>query len=149
MKKTCKGQSLFEIVVAVGVIALIMVVVVSLSTSSVKTSTFARDKTEANKLAGEAIEWLRGQRDESWTTFNSNTDTSPRCFDSLDWSSTATCGASEFIVNTRFLREGSFTKTVEGVSLIIDATITITWTEPGGTHDIVVTTIFVQEGVQN
>lgn len=145
MRKICKGQSLFEIVVAVGIIALIMVVVVSLSTSSVKTSTFARNKTEANKLAQDAIEWLRSERDTNWNVFNTNTNTSPRCFDNLDWSSTSACGASEFVVNTKFLREGTFTKTAPR----IDATVTIRWSEPDGGHDVVVTTTFVQEGVQN
>ena len=45
------GQSLFEIMFAVAIAALITTGIVVLSTDSVKNSSFSKDKTVASKLA--------------------------------------------------------------------------------------------------
>lgn len=62
------GQSLFEVIIALGVIALILTSVVFLSTRSVTTSDYAQKRSEATQLAAETIEWLRLER-RDWNDF--------------------------------------------------------------------------------
>lgn len=61
------GQSLVEVVVAVGVMALLLTAVLSLISLSVKNSRLAKDRTKAANLAQEGIELMRTYRDLSWT----------------------------------------------------------------------------------
>ena len=64
-----KGQSMFELVIAIGVSALIIVILVSLVSSALQNAAFAKNETLAGKYAENATEWLRGQRDKSTDVF--------------------------------------------------------------------------------
>ena len=57
-----KGQSLFEVVFAVAVSALIITAIVILAGNAVSNSTFSRNKALAGRFVQEAIEWLRKER---------------------------------------------------------------------------------------
>lgn len=61
------GQSLIEIIVAVGVMALLLTSVLSLISLSVKNSRLAKDRTKAAGWAQEGVELMRTYRDLSWT----------------------------------------------------------------------------------
>ena len=110
------GQSLFEIMFAVAIAALITTGIVVLSTDSVKNSSFSKDKTVASKLAQEANEWLRSQRDENWSNLSSRIGTN--CLGDLSWSSSCT------VVGTKFSREvilNSISQTE------IEAVVVVSW----------------------
>jgi Tfp pilus assembly protein PilV len=71
--KCCKsafsaGQSLIEVVVAVGMISILLVALLSLVSLSLKNSRMAQARTQAVSLAEEGIELMRAYRDYSWTT---------------------------------------------------------------------------------
>lgn len=140
-KFSMRGQSLFEVIIAIGVIALILVGVVSLATVSVRNSSFAGNNALATKYAQEGAEWLRQQRDASWSIFIANTGNT--CLGTLAWG--VTCP----IPGTLFSRAISFTcfrynagpppieiplacsdPTVD----IADTTVTVSWTDAQGTH---------------
>ena len=137
------GQSLFETVVAVGIISLILVAVVSLATSSVRDSSFARNDALATKYAQEGVEWLREQRDASWSTFVANTANT--CLGTLVW------GAGCTITGTIFQRSISFNcleydsgppPTTMGLSCsdpqvnMVDTIVEVGWTDSQGTHNV-------------
>lgn len=131
-----KGQSLFEVVVALAISALIIVTLVSLTATSIRNTTFSKNKTLAARYAGEAIEWLRGQRDRDITTFVINIQTPIRCLSSLNWNSSATCATDEFISQTPFKREATFSSVSEGGKNVIEANVRVYWTDSQGEHEV-------------
>jgi hypothetical protein len=80
-----KGQSLFEIVVAISLIALICITIISLTTISLKNNIRSRNKSIASGFAQEAYEWLREQKSEDWGAFYSKSSAvgETYCFSSL------------------------------------------------------------------
>ena len=144
-----KGQSMFELLIAIGISALIIVVLVSLVASALQNAAFAKNQTLAGRYAQEATEWLRGQRDADTNAFLSNVSSQPyevaRCFTTLNWNSIGPCGADDKI-GGQFTRQISF-KTVnaevDGVTKdIIEADVTVSWTDSKGLHQITNATDF-------
>jgi hypothetical protein len=91
--------------------------------------------------AQEAIEWLRGQRDEDWDAFAIRALTPLWCLKSLSWSDAITggCGSSGFISDTIFKREISFT--ILDASNI-DTTVKVYWEDAQGLHETKTVTTF-------
>ncbi|KKS95519.1 MAG: hypothetical protein UV71_C0006G0018 [Microgenomates group bacterium GW2011_GWC1_43_13] len=131
-----RGQSLFELVVAIAISALIVVAMVSLATNSIKNSQFSKNKALASSYAQQATEWLRGERDSDFVAFKNNVELSmypsKRCLNNLVWTINQ-CG-SEIMDGTPFKREVIF-KYSDG-DTVINADITVSWTDSGGTHDV-------------
>lgn len=67
MDKCCKGQSLVEVIVAVGAMSLLLVALLSLVSLSLRNSRLARDRAQAVALAQEGVELLRAYRDYAWS----------------------------------------------------------------------------------
>lgn len=145
------GQSLFELVIAIGISALVIVVLVSLVSNALQNAAFSKNETLAGRYAQEATEWLRGQRDTDINGFITNVTSqpfdNPRCFNNLDasaWSQIGACGAT--IAGTMLVRQITFREvnaTVNGVTKnIIEADITVSWTDSKGLHEITNATDF-------
>ena len=78
------GQSLVELIVAVGLILTAVVALLTLATSSMKSSGFGVAKARATKLANEEMELVRAYRDSvGWSDFSSGTGV-PSCSDSTN-----------------------------------------------------------------
>lgn len=139
-KKLEQGQSLFEVVVSLAVISVIIVSLVFLATSSIRNSTFSKNKTLSSRLTQEALEWLRGQRDTSWTDFAANAQASPTyCLQSLEWTNIGACGAQEFVTDTVLKRD--LTLTVVSANQI-QAEVETSWEDSDGVHITRVVTDF-------
>jgi type II secretory pathway pseudopilin PulG len=130
---TVIGQSLLEVVVAVGISALILVAVASLAAGSVRTSSYNRNNAQATKYAQEALEWLRTQRDEDWDTFASYSSTSG-VTTNLCTSPISAWGGTCPIANI-FFRSTTLTMDASN-SDIIDAVVSVTWTDSQGVHEV-------------
>ena len=142
MTKNEKGQSLFEVVLALAVAALIIIAIVALATISIRNANFSRDQSLTTRHAQEAIEWLRGQRDEDWDAFYDRaTTTSLWCLKSLFWTDAkiGECGSSDFISDTIFKREISFT--ILNASNI-DTAVKVYWEDAQGLHETKTVTTF-------
>lgn len=74
LKGLQEGQSLFEVIVAMAVAAIILTALVSLSTKSVANNDLASTSQSATLYAAEAANFLRGQRDTNWITFSAFAD---------------------------------------------------------------------------
>ena len=131
---TVRGQSLFEVIIAVGLSALILSGVVSLAATSVRNSSFTRNNAQATKYAQEAMEWLRGQRDSGWTNLSSHSDASG-LFSCLNTLPPSTWGSvcSGTITDTIFVRDVTLTLVN---SSRIDALVNVSWTDAQGTHNV-------------
>ena len=140
LKTSMAGQSLFEVVFAIGMSALIITAIVVLATNSVANSTFSKNKALAGRFAQESIEWLRGQRDVDWDLFYSNTSVSPRCLPELNWNLSGPCGDTDTITsNTNFKRELSFTQVDSGN---VEAKVKVFWSDGRGLHEVSTVTNF-------
>jgi Tfp pilus assembly protein PilV len=137
VRKFLEGQSLFEVVLALGLATLIIVAIVSLATNSIRNTSFSRDKTLSTRYTQEATEWLRGQRDEDWDVFTANIIFCPappytQCLDTLSWGDCGACGEDELIEN-KFKREVSFTEVAaDSVSM----EVRVYWTDSQGLHEV-------------
>ncbi len=109
--KSQKGQSLFEVVLALGVITAITVGIVSLTVSSMRNASFSKNKTLAGRYAQEATEWLRNQRDFlGFTVFQGNA-VGTRCLKDLVWTGGTSCSETDNIPGTILYRKVIFTTT--------------------------------------
>jgi len=142
MTKEERGQSLFEVVLALAIAALIIIAIVALATISIRNANFSRNQSLATRYAQEAIEWLRGQRDEDWDAFATRALTPLWCLKSLSWTGVTTigeCGSSDFISDTIFKREVSFT--IFDASSI-DTEVKVYWEDAQGLHETKTVTTF-------
>ena len=141
--KLNSGQSLFELVMAIGVSALIIVVLVSLVNNALQNATFSRNETVAARYAQAGTEWLRAQRDNRIDVFMTNATSAPRSWclkdESLSdtsWNKHSSCGSGDTVGTTIFTRQVDFsTATVSGKTIII-ANVKVNWTDSKGTHNV-------------
>jgi type II secretory pathway pseudopilin PulG len=126
------GASLLEVIIAIGLVSVILMSLVSLSTKSVSNSTVSREKNQATRFTQETIEWLRQERDQSWTTFSDNVNRSNTwCLPENDWDIPGAC-SGQVIANTGFEREVSFNRPRADT---IEVTVVTQWTESGNIHE--------------
>lgn len=146
MRKQEKGQSLFEIVFALGLVSLILVAIVSLSTQSIRNANFSKNNVLATNEAQAATEWLRSQRDQGWTTFLTKA-TAPDptyCLPDLStWPSSGACASNAYVTGSTI-----FKRTVvlnsrdaqpsggDGTLDTVDAEIIVTWNDSQGFHQV-------------
>ena len=146
-KKEVSGQSLFEVVIAIGVAAMILVGAVSLSTTSLRNTNFSKNNALATKYAQEGSEFIRQKRDEGWDTYMTNyTVVSGTLY--LDGS----LGNSNALIDGVFSRtiatECKYYNTVTGgvpgavpcgsgsTANIVDSFVVVSWTDSQGTHNV-------------
>ncbi len=142
MKKYNKGQSLFEVILALALTTLIMVALVALVSNSIKNSAYSKNKTYATRHTQAASEWLRGQREEDWDVFSTNflfcpTPPHVQCLDTFAWGNCGTCSDTEFIDNL-FKREVSFSD-IATDSVTVE--VKTYWLDSDGIHEVRSSTI--------
>lgn len=129
-----RGQSLFEVVLALGVVTAICVGIVSLTVSSIRNASFSKNKTLAGRYAQEATEWLRSQRDADFDVFKANA-VGTRCLKDLVWTGGASCTATNNISGTILFRKVSFTTISPDGKTIIEADVVVYWNDAQGYHE--------------
>lgn len=149
-KQKVSGQSLFEVLFAIAIAAVVMVSVVSLASNSLRNTLSTRDNTLANRYAQELAEWLRAYRDANdweddfipqsslggsvWCAPSLPTNTSTWDLDS------GACPANATISGTIFLRQVTLTKSSDDST--VTAAILVTWTDSQGSHQVQTVTRF-------
>ncbi len=114
------GQSLFEVVFAVGIAALIITGIVSLANKTLGNSNQSKDRALASRYASDMTECLRQLRDDDFETFVSSGE-----------------GTCEPLVNgTQF--DGDITISSENPpdNTIYEVLVVVSWTDGTGTHDV-------------
>jgi Tfp pilus assembly protein PilV len=133
------GQSIFEIVIAIGLISLVLIAMVAAASVSVISATYARNQTQAGRLTQEAAEWIRGEKDADWAGFKTNASIGTWCLIDTTWSQQGSCGADDLVSGTKFSRQVTFTPA--GGSYV-KADISTTWKDAKGTHSVPTTAVF-------
>lgn len=128
-----KGQSLFELMVAVMVIGVTLVALTGLVSTSISNNTFSKNRTQAENYTTEAMEWLRAQRDESWGTFLSYSNPpATYCMQTLTLSVKRNCADDEFITDTILVREAELVYISDNS---VEVRLRTRWTDSKGTHE--------------
>ena len=140
--KTIKGQSLFEVVVALGVVTMIIVAIIILATNSIRNTTYSRNKTLSSRYAQEAVEWLRNEREKGNSAFLLNIAVPIYCFDNLSWTNAGVCDADETIAGTILKREAYFSTSLLSGKNIVEAVVVVSWDDSQGYHEVRNTTNF-------
>ncbi len=137
-----RGQSLFEVVLALGVMTAITIGIVSLTASAIRNATFSKNKTLAGRYAQEATEWLRSERDIDFTVFETHALTPQWCLTGLNWNNVGACGESDKISGTPLFRNAAFTTNTVAGKTVIGAGVKVYWTDAQGYHEVRSTTSF-------
>jgi hypothetical protein len=132
---------------AIGISAVIIIVIVSLVNNSVQNATFSKNQTLAARFAEAATEWLRGQRDNNIAIFMTNSQTPSWCLvdanlSDTSWNRSGTCNSNDVVAGTTFIRQVNFSTSVSGGKTIIMATVFVSWTDSKGTHKVTSATNF-------
>lgn len=135
---TNSGQSLMEVIIALAVTAIILTGIVSLTSKSVSTSTYSKNKSQANRHASEAMEYVRTQKEQlGWTDFKTlitTPDPDVWCMKTLEFTMSGVCPADDTgkITGTIFQR----TLEVKNVlSKTMDVEVKVVWSDEKGTHE--------------
>lgn len=139
LKNMNKGQSLFEVVIALAISALIIVTLVALVSAAIRNSTFSKNKTLAARYAQDATEWLRGERDTDWDALSSRSsagDGITWCLTTLAWPASAGSCSGNFIGGTEFEREITLSYPNPLDPSNIQADISIKWSDSQGEHEV-------------
>lgn len=132
MNKLHSGQSIYEVVVAIGIITFALLAMVGMVISSIAATTYTRNKSNANRYTQEAIEWLRSERNADWDTFfnnaTSHASASGTCVGSLNWTA-GSCTIVDTIYRRRMFFNVTLNPTVE-----IDVRVETQWDDGRGTH---------------
>jgi len=133
-----KGQSLYEVIIALGVMIIVIVSLLSLASNSVKNARLSRTRTLATRHSQETLEWLRNQRDQDWDDFYSQTNQNIWCIisDPPSWESpskSGDCNTDDIIQGSLFSREVEFSQ-IDANN--IKATVRVFWEGKDGYKEI-------------
>ncbi len=133
-----QGQSLAEVVIALGVAILMVAGLLVGMTVSLRNTESARTRSQAVKYAQEAIEAVRQLRDSDWSAFRARTDL--WCLsESGDWSKASVCPIN---ISPIFSRGVQFSWNNDKARM--DVTATVSWNDGNTTHTSNLTTFFTQ-----
>jgi hypothetical protein len=140
--KSHSGQSLVEVLVALGVALLVIVALIRATAISMKGSGFSKTQARGTRYAQEAIEWIRGQRDEGWSNLNSRTpDTglATYCLNDLSSWPASSGECTDYSLDVKFKREAVLSNEGGGK---IGVVVTVKWLEVGGERQSRLNTYF-------
>ena len=130
-----KGQTLIEIVTTLGLILIVITALIGMGIVALKTSSSARNRTVAGKLAGEEMELVRAYRDSQG--FSNLSDYTTSCGGSnkchTDGSTITTDKEIITVAEVQFKRW--FNLESVGTNKL-KVTVNVTWEETGGTKSV-------------
>lgn len=119
------GQSLVEIIVSLGMVALLVMGVVVATTTSLKNSQAGRLRSQAVQLAQEGIELTRVLRDKGWSDFQALNGL--WCLDKAGIWTLAQTNPCPINIDTVFSRGATFTW--DGANERMSVLVVVAWTD--------------------
>lgn len=139
--KLKSGISIFEMIMAIAISAIVLTGIITLTSKTVSTSSFSKNKALANGYANEAMEFIRKEKEfEGWAVFKTEItlpDPDVWCLIDLTFSSPTIIGECPLdetgnIPGTIFKRTLTLTAVSDNS---IDFNIRVSWSDEKGTHD--------------
>ncbi|MDP1722704.1 MAG: hypothetical protein Q8L37_05840 [Candidatus Gottesmanbacteria bacterium] len=137
------GQTLAEVVVAIGVVVLLVTGLIFGTSVTLKASQYGKARSQAVQYAQEAIEVTRNLRDSGWTTFFTYGGVSPLswCLNKAGvW--TAMSGSCSTNIDTVYTRTVTLTWIEIDKKMKVD--VVVSWIDGNKTFTVPVTTYFTQ-----
>jgi prepilin-type N-terminal cleavage/methylation domain-containing protein len=139
-----KGFSLVEVLVFVTILSLFFVAAMAVTTYSLRTMKTNQYKILAAHFAEEGLEWLRGQKEDDWTTFSvydSSLGPATYCISNLDFSSPGECGENYTLGTPQIFKREVTLENIPDSSDPdqVNATVMVVW---NGGDEVTVKTIF-------
>ncbi|OGD86187.1 hypothetical protein A2Z23_03160 [Candidatus Curtissbacteria bacterium RBG_16_39_7] len=146
--KNNSGQSLLEVLTALGVAAVIIVALTTLAVTSLRNAQHARSQTTATKLASEGIEQVRTVRDrQGWTAFYLYVFGKCYTVDTTNWilqnAEDPPCDGMEVSGYSGYVRK-IFLENESTGGEGRKITVTVTWTDSFGENTSQATTILTK-----
>lgn len=134
-----RGQSLVEVIVAVGIVILLVTGLLVGTTNAIRSSQFSTMKSRATRYSQEGLEITRNLRDTSWVSFSAKSG--PWC---LSEDGTWTQGNPTCPVNiaNRFTRTMTFTWDAGNNRMKVDSLVS--WKDGVAVHTSQIITYFTQ-----
>lgn len=142
LKSKFVGSSLIEVLVVVTILSFVLIAMLNAAMVAIIQTKFARSQTLANRYSQQAIDWIRSTRDNQskwddfvqtvfgtdWNNVN-NKDSTVYCLTNLSLTIARACGNTDFVVNTKFIRQADFMaiKGEPGDSGQIQVTVITKW----------------------
>ncbi len=140
------GQTIVEVIIAVGIVALVMTALAASLTLSIRNTAQSRHKNLGTKLSQEGLEIFRRERNLlGWDTFSNRLNSQVYCMqtvpDDITGLVAGSCDSTNNITLSAndFYREATVSKTSP---TIINVVITTTWTDGKRDHEASVTQEF-------
>ncbi|KXK10939.1 MAG: hypothetical protein UZ22_OP11002000571 [Microgenomates bacterium OLB23] len=149
--KMQQGFSLMEVLAFVTILSLVFLGVAYTTGQSIKRTKFNEQKLIATRYAEELEEWLRGQKEEDWTTFYSSRASgggTTYCFDdavydeyqSISWPAAGDCNGV-YGLRSLYMREVTLTQSLTSQ---VQAIISVRWQDGQNVFDVPISTIFTK-----
>lgn len=133
-----RGQSIIEVIVALGITLLMVMGLVVGTTASIRTSETGRQRSLAIKYTQEALEMTRQLRDANWSAFQAKSGL--WCLDKAGaWTQVEPCPVN---IDSTFRREVNFTW--NGTNARMEVTASTYWNDGNTTHKSEIETYFTQ-----
>lgn len=139
--KSQSGQTLAEVVVAIGVVVLLVTGLIVGTSVTLKASQYSKARSQAVQYAQEAVELARNLRDSGWTTFSAYGGIAPVswCLDKVGvW--TQMSGACSANIDNFYTRQVTFTW--EDPKMKTD--VVVSWKDGNKTYIVPITTYVTQ-----
>lgn len=147
MMKKNHGQSLFEVVLAIGLIALVLFALAGLLAQGQKNASNAKDESDRSRAVSAVNEWLRTQRDNNWSAFYAKAPNNARsyCLNTLpsDVASLSEGECAGPATGKSFSIGVSLSHpTPDPGQSNVKADVSVSWTDSQGTHTQTFTSYF-------
>lgn len=137
-----RGQTLIEVIIAVGLIVLVLTTLASGVALGVKNNRYAKDAALSKEYVRESLEWLRNMRDQTgWETFAGILDRDtggttltycltslPATPDAFNGLNNGNCGGSQTI-DGRFTRQMAITLAGNPRPTSARVVVTVSWVD--------------------
>lgn len=138
MKKSTRGQTLAEVVVAIGVVVLLVTGLVVGTSVTLKASQYGKARSQAVQYAQEAVEMVRSVRDSGWSNIVTYSGTTQCLNKAGQW--TVKSGLCGYTIDSFYTREVSFTW--NDPKMKVD--VSVSWIDGNKTYTVPITTYFTQ-----
>lgn len=139
MKKSTRGQTLVEVIVAIGVVVLLVTGLIVSTSVTLKASQYGKMRSLGTQYANEAIEVTRNLRDSGWSTFFTTYGGFSWCLNKAgEWSKMV--GACMPNIDSFYTRVVTFTW--DDPRMKVD--VAVTWVDGAKTYSATLSTYFTQ-----
>lgn len=123
-----KGQAMFEVLAAIGVITIVAIGLVKALSISLRNIRFSKEIGQAQNYGQEVSEWLIYQRDADWDNLQTRVGQT-FCLNNLEvgWVN-GECEAESFIAGTAYQREVVLEEISPNEE--INCSVTVSWVSP-------------------